>query len=62
MNKYVKFTKTEKQSHLKYKLYEAKLLKIPGALGVLDEIAEKVFYLKKDVNCNNKLNTFNQAA
>ena len=48
MNKYVKFTKTEKQSHLKYKLYEAKLLKIPGALGVLDEIAEKVFYLKKD--------------
>lgn len=48
MNKYVKFTKKEKQSYLKYKLYEAKLLKIPGALGVLDEIAEKVFYLKKD--------------
>lgn len=48
MNKYVKFTKKEKQSYLEYRLYEAKLLKIPGALGVLDEIAEKVFYLKKD--------------
>lgn len=47
------FTNEEKNHFLEYKLHQAKLLKIPDSLGVLDEIAKKVYVLKYRKNMIN---------
>ncbi len=52
--KVVIFTNEEKKHFLEYKLHQAKLFKIPDSLGVLDEIAKKVYVVKGHKRIINK--------